>query len=61
MFDAQSTSATDQSKRLDAQITAMNTRLAQRQQTLQRQFTRMEMSLSKLQMQGAALTQKLGY
>jgi flagellar capping protein FliD len=54
-----STSATDQSKRLDAQITAMNTRLAQRQQTLQRQFTRMEMSLSKLQMQGAALTQKL--
>jgi flagellar hook-associated protein 2 len=59
MFDAQSTSATDQSKRLDAQITAMNTRLAQRQQTLQRQFTRMEMSLSKLQMQGAALTQKL--
>jgi flagellar capping protein FliD len=38
----------------------MQARITQRQDTLQRQFTRMEISLQKLQMQGASLAQKLG-
>jgi flagellar capping protein FliD len=60
MFDAESTSAASQSKNIDTQVTAMSARIAQYQQNLQSAFTRMEISLNKLQMQGAALAQKLG-
>lgn len=60
MFDAESTSAAAQQKSLDSQIAAMNARITQRQQTLQLQFTRMEVALNKLQSQGGALASKLG-
>jgi flagellar capping protein FliD len=55
IFDAESTSATAQSKRIDDQVAAMTARLATRQATLQRQFTGMELALQKLQTQSAAL------
>ena len=60
MFDAESTSASSQSKNIDKQISAINARVQQYQQNLQSQFTRMEIAMNKLQMQGAALAQKLG-
>jgi flagellar hook-associated protein 2 len=60
IFDSKQSGTTDQLKRIDAQIAKMSTRLDQRQQTLQAQFTRMETALGKLQSQSAALAQKLG-
>jgi flagellar capping protein FliD len=59
MFDAESTTATDQSKRIDDQVTRKNAQLAMRQSSLQSQFTRMEVALQKLQGQSSSLLAKL--
>jgi flagellar hook-associated protein 2 len=58
-FDAESQSAASQSKSIDSQIASLNARLALKQQTLQNQFTKMEVALAKLQQQGASLSSKL--
>jgi flagellar hook-associated protein 2 len=59
VFDTESQIATKQTTDINNQITSLNTRLTQRQQTLQAQFTQMEVAMSKLQQQSASLTQKL--
>jgi flagellar hook-associated protein 2 len=60
VFDAEANSASAQLKDLDTQIQAANGRLTKRQQTLQAQFTAMELALVKLQGQGTQLAGSLG-
>jgi flagellar hook-associated protein 2 len=60
VFDAEANSASAQLKDLDKQIQAANERLTKRQQTLQAQFTAMELALVKLQGQGTQLAGSLG-
>jgi flagellar hook-associated protein 2 len=60
VFDAEQTSATAQTASIDKQVAALNDRLTQRQQRLQKQFTNLEVSLAKLQQQNVSMMQKLG-
>lgn len=59
-FAAVQTGASEAERVIDKQIDAMNARLEQRRQSLQRQFTQMEIALGKLQTQSSALFSKLG-
>ncbi|MBV9895611.1 MAG: flagellar filament capping protein FliD, partial [Chloroflexi bacterium] len=59
IFDTESQGAATQTTQLQNQITSLNQMLQQRQQTLQAQFTQMEVSMSQLQQQGASLASKL--
>ena len=56
LFDTQHTTATSALKALADKITAANSQIALKQQTLQSQFTAMEVALTKLQSQGSQLT-----
>ena len=60
VFDTEHTAATQQLKSLSSQITNTNAQLAQRQQTLQQQFTAMETALAQLNAQGSSLMAALG-
>ncbi|HEV7665456.1 MAG TPA: flagellar filament capping protein FliD [Chloroflexota bacterium] len=60
IFDTEHTDATSSLSNISAQITNQNTLLAQRQTSLQAQFTAMEVALSKLQTQGSSLLSQLG-
>jgi flagellar capping protein FliD len=60
LFDSEQTSAATQTKDVNDQITAMNQRISAYQQTLQSQFTSMEVALAKLQTQGGQLASALG-
>jgi flagellar hook-associated protein 2 len=60
VFDTEHTAATQQLKSLSSQITSTNTQLAQRQQTLQQQFTAMEQALAQLNAQSGSLMATLG-
>jgi flagellar capping protein FliD len=60
VFDTEHTAATQQLKSLSSQITTTNSQLAQRQQTLQQQFTAMETALAQLNAQSGSLLAALG-
>ena len=60
VFDAEQQSAGSQTQSIDKRIQAVNRRLTEKQQTLQAQFTAMEVALAKLQRQSASLASKLG-
>src|ERR687885_565297 len=60
VFDTEHTAATQQLKSLSSQITNTNAQLAQRQQTLQQQFTAMETALAQLNAQSGSLLAALG-
>jgi flagellar hook-associated protein 2 len=60
VFDTEHTAANEQLKSLSSQITTTNAQLAQRQQTLQQQFTAMETALAQLNAQSGSLMASLG-
>jgi flagellar capping protein FliD len=59
LFGTETTGATNDERSLDDQITAAQSRLAQKQQNLQAKFTAMEQALAKLQNQSQSLTSQI--
>jgi flagellar hook-associated protein 2 len=60
VFDAEHTSANSELGSLNSQITDANTLLAQRQQTIQQQFTAMETAMAQIQQQNGSLLASMG-
>jgi flagellar hook-associated protein 2 len=60
VFDAEHTSANSELSSLSSQITNANALLAQRQQTLQQQFTAMETAMAQIQSQNGSLLSSMG-
>jgi flagellar hook-associated protein 2 len=60
VFDTEHTAANAQVGSLNSQITNANALLAQRQQTLQQQFTAMETALAQIQAQGGNMLAQMG-